>query len=256
MLLALTAAALAALVVVVGVFWFGWYETRQNRELLDSLPVFPGANTTQSYPHPYESDENPLSPPDKWVILRTYRVPDGTTKEDVAAFYMEGMPPEWERCLRHASTYDSVTGREGVLFTGAAFHSERTLVSVDVLNLGGSGRSYDVFLDRHRKHAPRPLRIPAVHHRPGLLRLGAPGWHRQAHQPERCGGEHGVARRRACPGRSLGSRDRGGNRQLPDDIRGICAAVLPAGRLVQHPAGHPGLGRGGQGSLAVPGQRQ
>ena len=157
MLLALTAAAaLAALVVVVGVFWFGWYETVQNRELLDSLPVFPGANTTQDYPHSSESDENPLSPPDKWVILRTYRVPDGTTKEDVAAFYMERMPPEWERCLRHASTYDSVTGREGVLFTGAAFYLERTYVSVDILNLGGSGRSYDVFLDRHRnmRHDP------------------------------------------------------------------------------------------------------
>ena len=99
MLLALAAAAaLAALVVVVGVFWFGWYETVQNRDLLDSLPVFPGANTTQDHPHPSESDENPLSPPDKWVILRTYRAPGDTTKEDVVTFYMEWMPPEWERC--------------------------------------------------------------------------------------------------------------------------------------------------------------
>ena len=58
--------------------------------------------------------------------------------------------------LRHASTYDSATGREGVLFTGAAFYLERTYVSVDVLNLGGSKRSYDVFLDRHRnmRHDP------------------------------------------------------------------------------------------------------
>ena len=156
-LLALTAAAvLAALVVVVGVFWFGWYETGRNRELLDSLPVFPGADATQDHPHPSESNENPVSPPDKWVILRTYRAPNGTTKEDVAAFYMERMPPEWERCLRHASTYDSATGREGVLFTGAAFYLERTYVSVDILNLSGSGRSYDVFVDRHRniRHDP------------------------------------------------------------------------------------------------------
>ena len=156
-LLALAAAtAIVALVVVVGVFWFGWHETRQNRELLGTLPVYPGAEPVQDFPHPSESDENPISPPDKWVILRTYRVPDGTTKEDVAAFYMEWMPPEWERCLRHASTYDLATGREGVLFTGAAFYSERTLVSVDVLNLGGSTRSYDVFLDRHRnmRHDP------------------------------------------------------------------------------------------------------
>ena len=157
MLLALTAATtIAALVVVVGVFWFGWYETRQNRELLGTLPVYPGAEAFQDFPHPSESDENPISPPDKWVILRTYLVPDGTTKEAVAAFYMERVPPEWARCLLHASSYDSATGREGVLFTGAAFHSERTLVSVDVLNLGGSGGRYDVFLDRHRnmRHDP------------------------------------------------------------------------------------------------------
>ena len=74
---------------------------------------------------------------------------------------MERMPPEWERCLRHASTYDSATGREGVLFTGAAFYLEQTYVSVDVLNLGGSGRSYDVFLDRHRntRHDPCEPRL-------------------------------------------------------------------------------------------------
>ena len=156
-LLALIAAAvLAGLVVVVGVFWFGWYETARNRELLDSLPVFPGADATQDHPHPYESDENPLSPPDKWVILRTYRVPDGTTKEDVAAFYMERMPTEWERCLRHSSTHDSVTGRKGVLFRGAAFYLERTYVSVAVLGMGASRPRYDVFLDRHRnmRHDP------------------------------------------------------------------------------------------------------
>ena len=157
-LLALTAAtAIAALVVVVGVFWFGWHETRQNRELLGTLPVYPGAEPVQDFPHPSESDENPISPPDKWVIRRTYRVPDGTTKKDVAAFYMERMPPEWERCLRHVSTYDSATGRKGVLFTGAAFHLERDYVSVAVLNLGGL-QSYDVFLDRHRNMGRDPCK--------------------------------------------------------------------------------------------------
>ena len=158
MLLALTtAAALAALVVVVGVFWFGWYESRQNRELLDSLPVFPGAEAVQDFPHARESDENPVSPPDKWVILRTYRVPDGTTKKDVAAFYMERMPPEWERCLRHVSTYEPATGRKGVLFTGATFYLERAYVSVAVLNHGGL-QSYDVFLDRHRNMGRDPCK--------------------------------------------------------------------------------------------------
>ena len=73
-----------------------------------------------------------------------------TTKEDVATFYMERMPPEWERCLRHASTYEPATGRRGVLFTGATFYLERTYVSVAVVNVSSTGRSYDLFVDRHR----------------------------------------------------------------------------------------------------------
>ena len=170
LLLALIAAAvLAALVVVVGVFWFGWHETARNRELLAALPIYPGAETVKDYPHPSESDENPLTPPDKWVILLSYRVPEGATGEEVAGFYMDKMPREWERCFRHASTYDSATGREGVLFTGATFVKERLYVSVDILNLGAGGRSYDVFADPNREMRYDPCELqpfttdPACH---------------------------------------------------------------------------------------------
>ena len=152
LLLALIAAAvLAALVVVVGVFWFGWYETRQNRELLAALPVYPGAEVVQDFPHSSESGEDLLSPPDKWVILRTYRVPVGTTGKEVARFYMDEMPADWERCLRHASTYEPETGAEGVLFQGAGFVKGRLYVSVAIVNVGTGERSYDVFIDRNRE---------------------------------------------------------------------------------------------------------
>lgn len=151
-LLALMAAAsLAALVAVVGVYWFGWYETARNRELLADLPVYPGAEAAKDYPHASESDDSFLTPPDKWVIRLSYRVPEGITGEEVAGFYMDQMPKDWERCFRHVSTYDSVTGEEGVLFTGAVFSKERLYVSVDILNLGAGGWSYDVFADRDRE---------------------------------------------------------------------------------------------------------
>ena len=154
--------ALALLVIMVGVFWFGWYETRQNRELLAALPVYPGAEAVQDHPHFVESDENPLTPPDKWVILRTYKVPSGAAGKEVAGFYMDEMPPEWVRCFRHASTYNPETGEEGVLFQGAVFIQERLYVSVDIVNLGVRQRTYDVYVDRNREMhhdpcEPRPF---------------------------------------------------------------------------------------------------
>ena len=242
MLLALTAAAaLAALVVAVVVFWFGWYETRQNRDLLDSLPVFPGAEAVQDFPHASESDENPVSPPDKWVILRTYRVPDGTTKKDVAAFYMERMPPEWERCLRHVSTYAPATGRKGVLFTGAAFYLERAYVRVAVLNHGGL-QSYDVFLDRHRNMGRDPCKPQPFITDPACYDLDPPAHTGRLISRDEAEGSKGWLMGGPPPGKGLGGRDRGCNRQLPDDVRGVYGAVLPAKPVYRHPTGHPRSG--------------
>ena len=147
----LALALAAALVVVVGVFWFGWYETRQNRELMDALPVYPGAEVIEEHPHSIETDENFLTPPDKWVIRRTYSLPESTAGEEEAWFYLNEMPPEWGRCLRHTPTYNAETGEEGVLFQGADFIRERgrSFVSVNVLNPQGGGiRQYGVYLER------------------------------------------------------------------------------------------------------------
>ena len=147
----------------------------------------------------------------------------------MAAFYMERMPTAWARCLRHASTYDSATGREGVLFTGAAFHSESTYVSVDVLNLGGSGRSYDVFLDRHRNTRYDPCEPQPFTTDPACYDLDPSAHSGRLISRDEAEESMGWITGGPAPGRSLGSRDRGGNRQLPDDIRVIRAAVLPDG---------------------------
>ena len=41
---------LAVPVIVVGVIWFGWYKTRQNRALLGALPVYPDAEAVKDHP--------------------------------------------------------------------------------------------------------------------------------------------------------------------------------------------------------------
>ncbi len=48
-----------------------------------------------------------------------------------------------------------------------------------------------------------------------------------------------MARQWACAGRSLGSRDRGRNRQLPDDIRGIAQRFQQPGYWSNTPPDTP-----------------
>ena len=257
-LLALAAAtAIAALVVVVGVFWFGWHETRQNRELLGTLPVYPGGGAGSR-----------LSPP-----LRERREPHlapGTNGSYCAPTASRTAPPRrpwprstWRGCRRHgrgvSATPRPMTRRpagRACLFTGAAFHSERTLVSVDVLNLGGSGQSYDVFLDRHRNMLHDPCEPQPFTTDRACYDLDPPAHSGRLISRDEAEESMAWDHRRATPEKGLGIRDRGRNRQLPDDIRVIRAAVLQTGRLVQHPAGHPGLGRGDQGGLAEPARRR
>lgn len=62
-LFALCGAVVAvALILVVGTFWFGWYETARVRAVLDSLPVPPDAQFLSDYPHGIELDESFLTP--------------------------------------------------------------------------------------------------------------------------------------------------------------------------------------------------
>lgn len=149
------AVVVVALILVVGTFWFGWYETSRVRAVLDSLPVPLDAQYLSDYPHGIELDESFLTPPDGWATLRTYRLGGAATRDDLIDFYLSTMTPEWEGCLRHVATWNPQKGESGVMLMGVAFVKEDTMVNVDAINLGEGGpRTYDVYVERQRRFNP------------------------------------------------------------------------------------------------------
>ena len=89
---------LAALVPAVGFVWFGWHDIPQNRKVLDSLPLPPGAEL-------YYLDSDPnytvdtLIYPDSWSTLAKYRV-SGHTPGSLTEFYISRLYSKWDYCTR------------------------------------------------------------------------------------------------------------------------------------------------------------
>ena len=78
---------LTILVPAVGFIWFGWWDIPQNRKVLDSLPLPPGAELIDVDSEPnYTADT--LVYPDSWSTLATYRIPDHTP-EYLTEFYIQ-----------------------------------------------------------------------------------------------------------------------------------------------------------------------
>ena len=91
---------LIALVPTVGFVWFGWWDIAQNRKILDSLPLPPGAEL-------YYLDSDPnyrvntLIVPHSWSTLAKYRV-QSQTPEDLTEFYISRLRSKWDYCERRS----------------------------------------------------------------------------------------------------------------------------------------------------------
>ena len=68
-LLALT--TMVAIVFTVGWFWFGWQDIAQNRLILRSLPVPPGAERNNVDSYGYSRDDSFITPPGSWSTWRS-----------------------------------------------------------------------------------------------------------------------------------------------------------------------------------------
>ena len=126
---------LGVLVPTVGFVWFGWHDIPQNRKVLDSLPIPPGAEL-------YYLDSDPnytaksLIVPHSWSTLAKYRVPSHTP-DDLTEFYISRLSSRWEYC-------------RPPLVPGARFIARGFVVSLDASNAADhppSGGSFEILVE-------------------------------------------------------------------------------------------------------------
>ena len=147
--------ATVASILLVGWFWFGWGDTNANKAVLDSLPLPPGVQRLQEYPHSIAEDEGFLTPPDGWAILRTYQTPPGTTEDDILDFYISRLSQEWRWCLRHVPTLNLETGEQGVILGSVDFTKGAALVSIVTRNLNDrGGHTFSIYVEHERRYDP------------------------------------------------------------------------------------------------------
>ena len=100
-------AFLVSVVSTVGWVWCGWGYVAENRLLLNSLPVPPGAERTHVSSYGYSSDDSMITPSERWGTRAEFEFRD-YTREDLHEFYISRLSTEWEYCRK--------TSFEGVWF--------------------------------------------------------------------------------------------------------------------------------------------
>ena len=135
--------ALGALVLTVGFVWFGWRDIVRNRNIIDSLPIPPGAVLTHIGSEPHAKDDSFITPPDRWNTLAIYEAP-GLTPEYLTDFYISRLSSRWVYCTRR-------------LVPGARFIRDNYVVSLDASNAAASPPgvgSFDIYVEHDVKRHP------------------------------------------------------------------------------------------------------
>ena len=139
-ILALT--VIVAIAYTVGWFWFGWQDIAQNRLILRSLPVPPGAERTNVSSYGYSKDHSFITPQEIWGTLAEYYF-EVYDQEYLAEFYSSRLSKEWQYCMRE-------------LGPGVWLVKDNVLVGVDTSNapsVKGPG-SFDIHVDQHYVRNP------------------------------------------------------------------------------------------------------
>ena len=95
----IVAVVMIALAAVVGFVWFGWWDIAQNRRILSTLPLPPGAERIEIDSHPVARNDLIYSPPRSWSTAATFAIP-GHSREYLLDFYVSRLSPEWDHCIR------------------------------------------------------------------------------------------------------------------------------------------------------------
>ena len=151
--LCLPLVAIGSLVFLVGWFWFGWGHITANSDLLESLPIPPGAEQIRVGSNGYTSDESPITPPDGWSTRATYSAPPDATREEIVDFYISRLSPTWNSCIDTDSIV-AVSGEVRREMGNARFSRDKAYVSVDTRNMNAPSKSqtFDIYVDHDSRH--------------------------------------------------------------------------------------------------------
>lgn len=103
--------AFVLLALGAGIGYAAWKQldsgrVEANKAILDSLPPYPGAREVQRITQT-RTGEDALPVPDEIVTSALYAPPARATQEDVVAFYVEGLQPDWEPRTRVVSASEA-----------------------------------------------------------------------------------------------------------------------------------------------------
>lgn len=91
--------AFVLLALGAGIGYAAWQQldsrrAEANKAILDSLPPYPGAREIQRITQTQTGDDA-LPVPDEIVTSALYEPPPAAGQEDIVAFYVENLQPEW-----------------------------------------------------------------------------------------------------------------------------------------------------------------
>ena len=137
-----------ALVVAVGWVWMGWGYIAQNRWLLKSVPIPPGAERVYVRSGGgYGPDDSVLTPPEGWGTRARFLV-SGYTRQEIVDFYISRMALDWEYCLRLYPDHGEDPGSRLVELLGVRFVRGDSIVSIDTSSLSTRDQSrFDIYVD-------------------------------------------------------------------------------------------------------------
>jgi hypothetical protein len=92
--------AFVVLALGAGIGYAAWQQldsgrAEANKAILDSLPSYPGGREIQRITQTQTGDDA-LPLPDEIITSALYEPPPGASQEDVVAFYVENLQPDWE----------------------------------------------------------------------------------------------------------------------------------------------------------------
>lgn len=108
--------ALVVLALGAGIGYAAWQQLDSSRiddnmAIIDSLPVFPEAREVQRLTQTTTGeDANPV--PDEIITSVLYEPPADTVQEDVVAFYVKSLEPDWEPRTRVVQASEAEPGEE------------------------------------------------------------------------------------------------------------------------------------------------